>query len=178
MLQKDPEKRIRIHEILKHKWMDDIEEDLEIFNDQEKQTIIKQFTFSNRKIERGDDENEAADCFTEVDMNKEEEEELKNIDSKSVILAPFNSTKTHLSSMHSSIYEILYPKNEVLRLNAKCRDVDRAYEINNNGELDNGVYNKFAKQSKENRGEEKKLSYGDESYLKSTETDPDEDEDK
>lgn len=39
----------------------------------------------------------------------------------------------------------------MLRLNAKCRDVDWQYEINNNNDLDNGVFNKFAKKSlKEN----------------------------
>ena len=30
---------------------------------------------------------------------------------------------------------------------AKVRDIDRQYEINNNGELDNGVYNKFVNNS-------------------------------
>ena len=68
--------------------------------------------------------------------------------------------------MHKSVSEILFAKNEILKLNPNCRDIDRAYEINNNGELDNGVYNKFAKQSKENRGEEKKFSFELESDLK------------
>jgi hypothetical protein len=30
-----------------------------------------------------------------------------------------------------------------IRFNAKCRDFNRQYEMNNNCELDNGVYNKF-----------------------------------
>ena len=94
-----------------------------------------------------------------MDLHGTEEPELKNIDTKSVILAPFNSTRSHVSSLHSSIEEILFQKQEVLRLNAKCRDADRQYEFNNNGLLDNGVYNKFVKKKNEEveRAEEGKL---------------------
>jgi len=38
------------------------------------------------------------------------------------------------------------PMNEkkvVFKFAARCRDQDRQYEINNNAELDNGVYHKF-----------------------------------
>ena len=35
----------------------------------------------------------------------------------------------------------------IMRFDAKVRDIDRQYEINNNGELDNGVYNKFVNNS-------------------------------
>lgn len=33
-------------------------------------------------------------------------------------------------------------KNLVLRLSRLCREIDRQYEFNNNGQLDNGVYHK------------------------------------
>ena len=35
-------------------------------------------------------------------------------------------------------------KKRILKLAAKVRDVDRQYEKNNNCEVDNGIYNKFA----------------------------------
>ena len=32
----------------------------------------------------------------------------------------------------------------------RVKDINRQYEMNNNGEVDNGVYNKFVRQSTEN----------------------------
>ena len=42
-------------------------------------------------------------------------------------------------------------KREVFKFAARCRDQDRQYEINNNAELDNGVYHKFVYSSKDDR---------------------------
>ena len=33
-------------------------------------------------------------------------------------------------------------KQEVLHFSKKCREIERQYEFNNNGQLDNGVYHK------------------------------------
>jgi hypothetical protein len=66
----------------------------------------------------------------------------------SVILAPFNSTRTHISSqMHDSVRDNLITKKSVIKFEVKVRELDRQYETNNNGELDNGVYNKFVNNS-------------------------------
>jgi hypothetical protein len=43
---------------------------------------------------------------------------------KSVILAPFNSTKSHLSDFHDSLKEMLISR-KFMKLAAKCRDADR-----------------------------------------------------
>ena len=73
---------------------------------------------------------------------------LRNVSTKSVILAPFNSTKSHLSSqMHESVEENMEDKDRMMRFEVKVGELDRQYEINNNGELDNGVYNKFVNNS-------------------------------
>ncbi len=47
-------------------------------------------------------------------------------------------------------------KREVLKFAARCRDQDRQYEINNNAELDNGVYHKFVYSSKDEGDENQK----------------------
>jgi hypothetical protein len=44
-------------------------------------------------------------------------------------------------------------KENVIQFNPRVRDVDRQYEMNNNCEVDNGVYNKCAANSPE-EGEE------------------------
>jgi serine/threonine protein kinase len=132
MLEKSPKKRLSVHKILKHEWFKDTDKNLSIFNDQEKAQIKKEFTYNEaRRIQRKDDELEAADCFTELDLNSSQNMDLKNVSSKSIILAPFNSTKSHVSDLHKSIEENMYEKNKVVKFEAKCRDVDRQYEMNN-----------------------------------------------
>lgn len=68
-----------------------------------------------------------------------------------MILAPFNSTLSDLSGFFRSMLEMakMEDKREVLKFAARCRDQDRQYEINNNAELDNGVYHKFVYSSKD-----------------------------
>lgn len=58
---------------------------------------------------------------------------------KSIILAPFNTTVNELNFENSkcSIGE------GQLLIEDKVKEVDWQYHLNNNGELDNGVYNKF-----------------------------------
>lgn len=60
-----------------------------------------------------------------------------------MILAPFNSTKSHISDnffKQDSIQDLLV-SNEVLVFANKCKEINRQYMLNNNAELDNGVYN-------------------------------------
>ena len=66
-------------------------------------------------------------------------EPTKNESSRSVILAPFNSTQKEDSSCE--FHESVLP-SRVVRFGSKVREIDRQYERNNNCELDNGVYNK------------------------------------
>jgi len=47
----------------------------------------------------------------------------------------------------------LEDKKDMVRFAARCRDQDRQYEINNNGELDNGVYHKFVYSSRDGQPE-------------------------
>lgn len=87
---------------------------------------------------------------------------LRNESEKSVILAPFNSSisdfnEDEYKGMEASLiihrlFEDAAPlqeKKASIRFAARCRDQDRQYEINNNGELDNGVYHKFVYSSRD-----------------------------
>ena len=42
----------------------------------------------------------------------------------------------------------------VLNFARKCREIDRQYEFNNNGDLDNGVYHKFVNNTNGDNEEE------------------------
>ena len=79
--------------------------------------------------------------------------ELKNFETKSIILAPFNSTKSNLQeiekhySLPSEIKEMIQSKS-CLRFHDRAKEVDQQYEVNNNADLDNGVYHDFNKDEK------------------------------
>jgi hypothetical protein len=49
--------------------------------------------------------------------------------------------------MHESVEDNMLDKQDMFKFEVKCRELDRQYEMNNNGELDNGVYNKFVNNS-------------------------------
>lgn len=93
-------------------------------------------------------------------------EVLRNESEKSVILAPFNSSLSDFNEdewagmdagliIHRLFDDAapLEDKKDMVRFAARCRDQDRQYEINNNGELDNGVYHKFVYSSRDGQPE-------------------------
>ena len=45
--------------------------------------------------------------------------------------------------MRQSVQDLIVEKMMVIKFARKCREIDRQYEFNNNGDLDNGVYHKF-----------------------------------
>lgn len=71
-----------------------------------------------------------------------------------MVLAPFNSTKSNINTeIDPEILEMMQSKG-CLKFAPRVRDIDKQYEINNNAELDNGVYHK-------NEEEEKKEGEGE-----------------
>lgn len=44
-LERDPIKRLTINQILSHKWLEDVDENIELFTEQEKEYIKKEFTY-------------------------------------------------------------------------------------------------------------------------------------
>lgn len=140
-----------------------------IFNQEEKDIVKKEFIYNNPQIinrsEKVNHEEEPWDCFTELNLDSINEV-LRNESEKSVILAPFTSSISDFNEdewrgMDASLiihrlFEDVAPlkeKKEMIRFAARCRDQDRQYEINNNGELDNGVYHKFVYSSRDGQPE-------------------------
>ena len=109
--------------------------------------------------------------FTEHALDSTKNALLRNNSTKSVILAPFNSTRTKMDPAEFEeeldesqlippleIDEDMIYDKKVIKFAARVKDMDRQYEMNNNCELDNGVYNKFVKQSTEGLSPEKDKS--------------------
>jgi hypothetical protein len=101
------------------------------------------------------------DMFTEHLLDSTQNSIFKNCETKSVILAPFNSTKSNLNpdgehpafELTDSIKELIQDRR-IIKFCARVRDIDRQYEINNNADLDNGVYHKFEEENKDGEGQQ------------------------
>ena len=143
MLECDPIRRITIPEILAHEWMQNVEENIaDMLTEAEKETISQEYSCHKKIKEEGED----TTLFTEQNIDSTQNDLTRNITTKSIILAPFNSTQSDLSKSDS---KKIYEKGEMIKFAAKVRDADRQYEKNNNGDLDNGVYNKMVCESRD-----------------------------
>ena len=148
LLEINPLERLTTDKILKHEWLQNINENITIFTDTEKEIIRTEFTYNDTRRLNRNNNNESA-LLTEHNLDSSHNSLNINQTTKSVILAPFNSTKSHISEIHDSVKAIMFKKGQVFKLNARVRDIDRQYEFNNNCELDNGVYNRFANENEE-----------------------------
>lgn len=77
--------------------------------------------------------------------------------SKSIILAPFNSTISDFEEENNEMNLVKICNKKLIKMGANVREIDSQYEKNNNGEMDNGVYNKNESTSFEE--EENKLNF-------------------
>jgi len=148
MLECNPYKRITIPEILKHSWMQDVDDSISLFTKEEKAALRKEYNYGCDRVKLNGETNT---LFTEQNVDSTQDEQNRNETSKSLILAPFNSSQSDLGSSSDYISKdcSVNQKKDIIKFSAKVRDVDRQYEKNNNGDIDNGVYNKFICDSNE-----------------------------
>lgn len=74
--------------------------------------------------------------FTLKNLDSLRDTENQNVNTKSFILAPFNSSLKKSENFLNSEIQI---ENEVIKMIGKAKDANRNYELNNNGEIDNGI---------------------------------------
>ena len=96
MLEKNVSKRLTAKEVLYHPWFDDTEAEVDIFDEQEKNLIRKEFTYILQKSKLRDHANRSPHDlnteFTEHSIGAASDAGLlKNSSTRSVILCPFNS---------------------------------------------------------------------------------------
>ena len=157
LLNKDPKKRLTCEQILNHPWL---------YNFKEKNTSPNKFhlftkaemimlskTFIDYRKANSDDLKEnftLSNLESENDKNKNNPKE-ENITSKSSILAPYNSiiseyesSSRGLSLKSEDLFDdfnnskIKLEKDQII-FSKKIKEYNRLYELNNNGEVDNGV---------------------------------------
>lgn len=131
ILEVDPRKRLSIKQILAHEWLQDAPSSLEIFTESEMATIKKEFTYNNvRRLNRNmmnvtNTEQTEDRYFTEHPLDSTSNSLMRNATTKSVILAPFNSTLTHMDSEEDSLDADMFKKGQVLKFGVRVRDIDR-----------------------------------------------------
>ena len=91
LLEIDPRKRITIRKIYKHPWFQNIDNTVQLFNDNERELIKKEYTYNDQSRYNRNENEEPVDCFTQHNIESQYST-LRNHSSKSIILAPFNST--------------------------------------------------------------------------------------
>ena len=74
--------------------------------------------------------------FTLKNLDSLQDTDNQNVNTKSFILAPFNSS---LKKEESFLNKDILIENEAIRMIGKAKDANRNYELNNNGEIDNGI---------------------------------------
>ena len=176
LLNKDPKKRLTCEQILNHPWL---------YNFKEKNTSPNKFhlftkaemimlskTFIDYRRANADDlkENFTLSNLESDDNKNKNNLNQQNITNKSSILAPYNSvlsdyensseglqmkSKDSFSDFNNS--KIKMEKDQII-FSKKIKEYNRLYELNNNGEMDNGVLKNSRTQSSVNMSEQSSRS--------------------
>ena len=158
LLEVDPNKRINIEQVLYHPWLVNVDincfKSYNLFTNAEKVLLAK----SNVDYRDACNKDDMIEHFCVLNLDTKDEKEKKNNNDKSVILAPYNSSRTDFGSQDSnsdsnslSLNDMnkheqcdntnknLKVINNVIKFTRKVRELNRGYELNNNGEIDNGI---------------------------------------
>ena len=102
LLEINPKKRFSIKTIYQHPWLKSMDKTVQLFTDEEREMIKKEYTYNDPSRYNRNENEEPVDCFTEHGFESQYST-LRNQTSKSVILAPFNSTMSANDESFSSM---------------------------------------------------------------------------
>ena len=177
ILMKDPNKRFTENQILEHPWMNtnlNDEENNDYDYNNEIKNVNKYHLFTNAESillakthidYRNAQKKDLAENFTIKNLYTLDEKNKKNVDTKSAILAPYNSmlsdydesednlntnnSKKNSKSKNSNKnnpYDLLdnysselEVKNGLIKFHGKAKEFNMNYELNNNEEIDHGM---------------------------------------
>ena len=151
LLNKNPKKRLTCDQILNHPWFSDINYNKNhLFSKAEKENLSK--TYIDYRKNKLDDLVENFTLSNLFNDKKNSNIEYNNIESKSSLLAPFNSlnfeffniSNENLNINKKDEFDDFYNKKliiekDLLAYSNKAKELNNQYEINNNKDVDNGV---------------------------------------
>ena len=142
LLEVNPNKRITVDQALGHPWFNNGNNNLED-NKQSLFTKAELILLSKNNIDyKNCEKQEMIENFTLENLNTANFNENKNVNTKSLIFAPFNSS--YLSSennenINNHFEEGVDVQNNLIYFDEKAKVLNRQYELNNNGEIDHGI---------------------------------------
>jgi len=170
LLNKDPKKRFTCEQILNHPWLYNFKEKNNSSNKfhlfTKAEMIMLSKTFIDYRRANYDDLKENFTLSNLENENDKNNLNEQNITSKSSILAPYNSiisdddnssARSLIKNNHDSFDDfnnskIKLEKDQIV-FSKKIKEFNRLYELNNNGEVDNGVLINSKTQSSINMSE-------------------------
>ena len=100
-------------------------------------TIAEKILLSKSNIDYKDaNKEDLIECFTIKNLDTKKDSDNQNIRTKSMILAPFNSSLGKQEFFPDK--DILF-ENVIMKCVGNAKEANRHYELNNNGEIDNGI---------------------------------------
>ena len=151
LLNKDPNKRLNCEQILNHPWFDDIySHKIHLFSKAEKDLLTK--TFIDYRKSKFEDLIENF-TFSNLFKDKKSSAEKYNCETKSSLLAPFNSLNYeffNLEDVGGKKKKVndefddfknkkLVVEKDLFCFSHKAKELNFQYELDNNKEVDNGV---------------------------------------
>ena len=158
LLNKDPKKRLTCDEILNHPWLKNISKKYTLFTKAE--LIMLSKTFIDYRKGNADDLKENFSLSNLEDKIDKKNPDKENMTTKSSILAPYNSVISDSDSNSKNLNSgdslndfnnsKIHLEQEQIIFSKKIKEYNRLYELNNNGELDNGILINSKTQSSNN----------------------------
>ena len=155
ILEKNPEKRITCEGILNHPWMKGINNKIinsnkyHLFTKAEINILSKTYVdYRKDKMENLKESFTLSNLFTEENNNSKIKSENKNEETKSSILAPFNSVNksndeddffNEMPIIDDFNNHRIKIENDIIKIGNRVKEFNMLYELNNNCEVDNGI---------------------------------------
>ena len=140
MLTINPDERITLEEIIQHDWLKDVDvsnrNKMKFFSKREKYLLGK-YNICYLK----NDTKDLIENFDKENLNTIENENKKG-NTKSVILAPYNTAVIYMTDsfdLNNDIYKELKIENNICKFKGEAQVSNMQYEMSNNDEFDNGI---------------------------------------
>ena len=140
ILVRDPKERLTPKQMFAHKWMKkNSAHKVNVFTRAEREKIRSEFEYF--QVKKDPESTPLDDQLCGELLITTRNCDLKNASTLSIVLAPFNSERSAGESARSthSLRKLLVGP-EVLSFGFRVQEANRQYELNNNAQLDNGVY--------------------------------------
>ena len=152
ILCKDPSKRLTCKQILNHPWLKDApnnDNSCQLFTD--KEMIMLSQTYIDYRKDKNENLKEyfnINNLYNDEDNSIFNFEKIKNNESKSIILTPFNTMNSLEDVVNDGKdknyilddnFKNIKIEDDILEVGNKTKEFYRLYEQNNNNEIDNGI---------------------------------------